>query len=113
MTERLPAHVEAGGFIRRAQAEGGFAAILKKGDPDRGALVLIVREKGELYGILERELRPDFTYGWSFKRLDARAERHSVADLIARKERFDPDLWLIELDIAEPERFIAETTPQG
>lgn len=113
MTERLPAHVEAGGFIRRAQAEGGFAAILKKGDPDRGALVLIVREKGALYGILERELGSDFTYAWSFKRLDARAEHDSVADLIARKERFDPDLWLIELDIAEPERFIAETTPPG
>jgi hypothetical protein len=109
----LPAHVEAAGFIRRAQAEGGFAAILRKGDPDSGALALIVRERGELYGILERELGPDFMYGWSFKRLDPRSERDSVADLIARKERFDPDLWLIELDIAEPERFIAETTRLG
>ena len=110
MTGRLPAHVEAAGFIRRAQSEGGFAAILRKGDPDSGALILIVRERGELFGILERELGADFTYGWSFKRVDTRSECDSVADLIARKERFDPDLWLIELDIAEPERFIAETT---
>jgi hypothetical protein len=109
----LPAHIEAAGFIRRAQAEGGFAAILRKGDPDSGALALIVRERGELYGILERDLGPDFTYGWSFKRLDPRLERDSVADLIARKKRSDPDLWLIELDIAEPERFIAETTHLG
>jgi hypothetical protein len=113
MTERLPAHVEAAGFIRRAEAEGGFAAILRKGDPDRGALTLIVREKGELRGFLERELGADFTYGWSFKRLDTPAEADSVADLVARKERFDPDFWLIELDVAEPERFIAETTRSG
>ena len=110
MSERLPAHVEAAGFIRRAEAEGGFAAILRKGDPDSGALTLIIRERGEYYGILERELGPDFSYGWSFKRLDTTAEADSVADLVARKTQFDPDLWLIELDIAGAERFIAETT---
>jgi hypothetical protein len=26
---------------------------------------------------------------------------------------FDEDLWLIELDIADPERFVAETTSSG
>ena len=113
MTERLPAHVEAASLIRRAQSAGGFAAVLRKGDPDRGAITLIVRERGELRGFLERELGPDFTYGWSFKVLDVSAPADSVADLVARKERFDPDSWLIELDIAEPERFIAETTRSG
>ena len=113
MTERLPSHVEAASLIRRAQSEGGFAAVLRKGDPDRGAITLIVRERGELRGFLERELGRDFTYNWSFKRLDAPSEGDSVADLVARKERFDPDSWLIELDIADPERFIAETTRLG
>jgi hypothetical protein len=113
MTDRLPSHVEAASIIRRVQSEGGFAAVLRKGDPDRGALTLIVRERGELRGFLERELGADFNYSWSFKRLDAPAEGDSVADLVARKERFDPDSWLIELDVAEPERFIAETTRLG
>jgi hypothetical protein len=113
MTERLPAHVEAASFIRRVQSAGGFAAVLKKGDPDRGTLTLVVRERGELRGFLERELGPGFTYDWSFKPLDVSAPTDSVADLVARRERFDPDFWLIELDIAEPERFIAETTRSG
>jgi hypothetical protein len=41
------------------------------------------------------------------------SESESSADLddfLARRTRFDTDLWLIELDIAQPERFIAETT---
>jgi hypothetical protein len=113
MTDRLPAHLEAAGLIRRAEAEGGFAAILKKGDPDRGALTLVLRKRGELRGFLERELGPDFNYSWSFRALDPTAAPDSVADLVAQKQRFDPDSWLIELDIAEPERFIAETTSSG
>ena len=113
MTERLPAHVEAASLIRRVEAEGGFAVVLRKGDPDRGAITLIIRKRGELRGFLERELGADFTYGWSFKGLDMSSDADSVASLVARKERFDPDFWLIELDIAEPERFIAETTRLG
>ena len=38
MADRLPAHLEAAGLIRQAEAEGGFGTILKRGDPDRGAL---------------------------------------------------------------------------
>ena len=32
---------------------------------------------------------------------------------LAKRMRFDPDLWIVELDIADPERFIAETTTLG
>jgi hypothetical protein len=113
MAERLPAHVEAAALMRRAEAEGGFAAVLRKGDPDRGALTLIVRGRGELRGLLERELGPDFTYRWVFRETAEAAGSADLNELLARKERFDTDFWLIELDIAEPERFIAETTASG
>ena len=39
--------------------------------------------------------------------------RPEIADFLAKRARFDEDLWAIELDIAEPERFIAETTLTG
>ena len=95
--------------MRRAEAEGGFATLLRKGDPDRGAVTLVLEKRGEFCGILERELGASFDYEWVFKP----AGSESVADFIARRERFDTDFWLIELDIAEPERFIAETTSSG
>ena len=111
MTERLPAHVEAAAIMRRVEAEGGFATVLRKGDPDRGALILVLQERGEFRGILERELGPNFTYEWIVQ--DLSGFRIRRANSIARQARFDADLWLIELDIAEPERFIAETTGSG
>ena len=109
MSDRLPAHVEVASIMRRAEAEGGFATLLRKGDPDRGAVTLVLQKRGEFCGILERELGPNFAYDWVFKP----AGSESTADFIARRERFDTDFWLIELDIAEPERFIAETTSLG
>ena len=113
MGERLPAHLEAMAIMRRVQAEGGFAAVLKRGDPDRGALTLVVRGRGELKGVLERELGPDFDYRWTLREVDEAPGSRGLDDLIASRERFDADFWLIELDIAEPERFIAETTSSG
>ena len=99
--------------MRRVQADGGSAMMLRKGDPDRGAITLIINEKGGFRGILERELGPDFDYRWTFKPSDESSGSTNLNDLIARRERFDTDFWLIELDIAEPERFIAETTHSG
>ena len=113
MSERLPAHLEAAAIMRRAEAQGGFAAVLKKGDPDRGALTLILLARGEIRGLLERELGPDFTYQWALKQVAEESGSDSLNELIARKARFDADSWLIELDVADPERFIAETMTSG
>lgn len=41
------------------------------------------------------------------------ASSMEIADFLARRARFDEDLWAIELDIADAERFIAETTSAG
>lgn len=109
MAERLPAHLEVAAIMRRAEAEGGFAVVLRKGDPDRGTLTLVLQQRGEIRGFLERELGPTFAYEWTFKP----AGSESLDEIVARRERFDTDFWLIELDVAEPERFIAETTGSG
>ena len=113
MSERLPAHLEVAAIMRRVEADGGFATVLRKGDPDRGTLTLVLQERGEFRGILERELGPDFTYRWTLKSPGTGIGSAPPPDLIARRERFDADFWLIELDVAEPERFIAETTASG
>ena len=113
MSERLPAHVEASALIRRAEADGGFGTIRKKGDADRGALVLMVARRGEHQACLERALSPDGSYRWRQVGPAAGADAAALADWSQKRVRFDEDLWLIELDIAEPERFIVETMAEG
>ena len=113
MGERLPAHLEAAGLIRRAELEGGFGTILKKGDSDRGSLVLIIARRGQHHACLERALSPDGNYRWQVVGPPAGSDARSLAEWSQKRVRFDEDLWLIELDIAEPERFIVETIAQG
>ena len=111
--DRLSSSVEAGGLVRRAEAEGGFAAILHKGDPDRGALLIVFRQRGNYVACLERTLGFDGRYTWVATGPAKSDTPEILADFLDRRLRFDSDSWLIELDIAQPERFIAETTSAG
>jgi hypothetical protein len=107
MTEpRLATSVLAGALIRKAQGEGGFAAVLAKGDPTSGAILLILTEKGANPRVLERLLQPDGRYCWA----QPVEKAEQVPAFVARRRRFDPDLWLIELDVPSVERFTAEMT---
>jgi hypothetical protein len=106
---RLSARVEAAGIVRRAEAAGDFAAILRKGDPDRGSLLLVVSSRGRHLAFLERVLDLGGSYPWKRVGPDESASSAEVRDFLAKRARFDEDLWAIELDIADAERFIAET----
>ena len=61
---RLAASVEASALMRRATADGGFATILAKGDAERGALLLVVTERGRQVAVLERMLNAEGEYEW-------------------------------------------------
>ena len=110
MDERLNSSIEVGGLVRRAEAEGGFAAILHKGDAERGAIMIIVRQRGDYVACLERTLGFDGRYAWGRTGPDKGSAPEILAEFLERRVKFDSDSWLIELDIAQPERFIAETT---
>ena len=111
--ERLPSHVEVAGILRRAAANGDFATVMRKGDPDRGSLLLIVTSRGRYSACLERALSPDGSYRWAQVGPGESAGSEELAEFLRKRARFDEDSWAIELDIAEPERFIAETTLTG
>ena len=99
--------------MRRAAASGDFATVLNKGDPDSGALLLLVASRGRHIACLERTLTLDGQYRWRTTGPTESAGSVEIAEFLRKRARFDEDSWTIELDIAEPERFIAETTSTG
>ena len=113
MDSRLPAGLEASSLLRRAEVEGGFGMIIARGDPDRGALVLLIAQRGAHVACLERGLGANGVYAWQMVGPAAGASAETVRDWSQKRRSFDPDLWFIELDVALPERFIAETTAIG
>ena len=105
--------MEVAGFLRRVAGEGGFATVIRKGDKERGSLFLLVSCGGMHVACLERVLNFDGSYRWERAGPTDSASSLEIADFLARRARFDEDYWAIELDIADPERFIAETTSAG
>jgi hypothetical protein len=109
---RLASSVLVGALLRRAQDEGGFGAVIAKGDPMAGAIAVILAEKGRKACFLERLLQPDGSYAWQSARQDVENEEE-FKSFLERRRKFDPDLWILELDIASAERFAAEMNESG
>lgn len=104
---RLAASLEASALLARARDEGGFGTILRRGDAERGSLMLVLAERGSSRFLLQRMLRRTGDYAWEAREI---ADSESLEQQLARARERDPDLWLIELDVPSAERFIAEMT---
>ncbi len=81
--------------------------VLARGDATAGALLIQLAERGEAGALLERQLDRDGAYRWSAagpENPDARA------DYLAKRRRTDPDLWILELDVADGQALIEEVT---
>ncbi len=93
-----------GALSRRVHAAGDFATVLHRGDDVAGSVVIVHRDRAGARRALARVVGADQTYEW---RVGASGD--SVDDWVARQGRYDPDLWVIELDTPDLARFIDET----
>lgn len=107
--ERLTSAMLVGALTRRASTAGGFVTVLVKGDETSGIILLQALEKGQDIGLFERV--SDYQGGYRLTRCGPAAAEgdEALSQYIARRRRSDPDLWIVELDIADAERFAAET----
>ncbi|MES2290150.1 MAG: DUF1491 family protein [Pseudomonadota bacterium] len=110
MSPRLTSAVLVSALIRRVANEGGAAVVVAKGDATAGAILLICLEKGQLTSFRERVLRIEGNYGWEAVGPSADSPANETDAWLARRRQRDPDLWIVELDIPNAERFAAETS---
>ncbi len=83
--------------------------VLARGDRDAGTILVLTIEKGMNARIFERMPQPDGSRKWHLAYADEPEKPQKSADIIAKRRASDPDLWVIELDIANGERFIGLT----
>ena len=95
-------------LIRRTEAAGGFAAILASGDETSGIILVQCSERGVPGPLLERRFLPSGTYMWEAVGPDDPKDGESWANYRDRRRMADPDLWIVELDIVDAPRLVAE-----
>ena len=107
---RLPAHMVVSGLIRGAEAAGGFATVISKGEKDSGILLILTMERGEDLRLWERMPRLDGSRPFLVSKTQDIDNKKEFDDYLRRRIAQDPDSWLIELDVPNPERLIAQVT---
>ncbi|MDE2405814.1 MAG: DUF1491 family protein [Sphingomonadales bacterium] len=113
MATRLPASLEVSALIRAVQAEGGFATVLAKGEPDAGTIALVLLDHGGRARLYERMPTPDGDRAWTCTLEQEQLTNQEFNDIIDRRRQRDPDLWIVELDIPQAERFVVEPIARG
>ncbi len=109
MDTRLPAHLEVSGLLRAAQAEGDFGMVLHKGDRDGGTILLVLLDKQGLATLFERLPQRDGHRDWSLIKTQISDNKAEFEDYLDRRKRQDPDVWIVELTVAKPQRFIQQS----
>jgi len=92
-------------LLRRAQVAGAFATLIRKGDPDGGAALLLVRgRQGKL--TLYRAVRnmQGQRVWWSQGPL---SDADANAYIFGRVDN-DPDIWVVEIEDAEGRHFLTD-----
>jgi hypothetical protein len=101
---RLASSVLVSAFIRLAQAEGDFAAVLRKGDPVAGAILLVGVVRGQNPVLYERFPSLDGVSTWQSLPTKDSENDAEMTERWKKRAAGDPDLWVIELDVASSER---------
>jgi hypothetical protein len=104
----LSTDIWASALIRRAELAGAFATVARKGDPSAGAVLVKVlnRRSGEAW-LYASAIRGDGEQVW-MQPLGASRGEPEIDDYLARQVRFDPDLWIIEIEDGEGRHFLTE-----
>ncbi len=94
-------------LIRRAELEGAFAMVVKKGDPRAGAvLVKVVDRRAGLVRLYAEATRGDGERVWMQPL--ASTDEAALDAYTERGRRVDPDVWVVEVEDVQGRHFLTE-----
>jgi hypothetical protein len=112
---RLKSSIWVSAYLRRCDIEGAFAAVRRRGAEDAGAIFIKLNRldgTGTLYGpapqsVFETERPADRFFiamvGGATPAADAEIEAR-----LARELKFDPDVWIVEVEDRQGRHFLDE-----
>lgn len=107
MYPRLKAGIFVRALIRRIEVAGANAYVVRKGSEEAGAVLLKVsRLDGTCY-LLEQARRGEGDLVW-LKPLGDSVDDARAATYFERQLRFDPDLWIVEIEDRAGRSFVDE-----
>ena len=95
------ARVKAGLWVsmalRLGNGAGHYGAVLRKGDPDSGGILVVLRGPRGL-SVLSQMRTAEGEAAWMRATGPGPVDQETVDAYVARRVRTDPDLWVLEFE---------------
>lgn len=113
LADRLTSQLLVQALLRSAQSAGGMAMVLHRGEQMSGVIIVQIMERGQNLGLFERVTALDGSTNLMAVGPAIGCEPSEINQYIERRTRVDPDIWFIELDIADGQRLAAKLLCSG
>ena len=98
MTEaRVKAGIWVSMALRMGNANGRYGAVLRKGDPDAGGVLVVLNGRGGM-SVLSQMRTAEGEPAWMRATGPDPVEQANVDAYIERRVKADPDLWVLEFE---------------
>lgn len=110
---RLQSHIWVAAFMRREQADGVFAALLRKGSREAGAIFVVQNHLNGNCTVWAPApqtafMDADLPAGRLFEKVKDAVAEVEARQWLDRQISFDPDCWIVETErrSGEPDLFV-------
>ncbi len=107
MVPRLKSGIFVRALIRRAQAAGAAGFVVRKGSEEAGAVFIKVSRLDGTGFVLAQARAGDGELVWT-RPLGETADDARASAYFERQMKFDPDLWIVEIEDREGRTFVDE-----
>ena len=108
MLPRLTTRIWVSALVRRCNAEGVAATVIRHGYDEAGAVLLLARWRSGQCRLFGATLRQNGQRAWLALTGPEPVNAADADAVIEKQRRFDPDLWVIEIETERPQDFLDE-----
>ena len=108
MEPRLKSGLSIRALVRRCDLAAIAVAVVARGDPDAGAIVIKLNARDEGCSVLTQARGTSGEPVWLRATGPTPVAEVQADDYIARQRRRDPDLWVVEIETGSPQTVLDE-----
>lgn len=108
-TPRLRAEIWVKALIRRCEVAGAAAMVVRRGDATSGVVLVKVNRLDRTAQVFAPARAGDGALVWMAGTGPAPVPETDADAYIERQRKFDPDLWVVEIEDRQGRNFLQET----